>query len=95
MAVNDKWLQAQYSVLGAALIDSSLVPKVMAETSAQDYSSSCQTVYTAMRKLFLAGSVVDPVTVAHIIPEHRQFLLELMEITPTTANTDHYLKLCR
>lgn len=97
MAVTQEdWLQAQHSVLGAALIDSDLVPKVISETSAKDYTGTCQSVYKTMRKLFLAGNNVDVVSVAAAMGQgHRQYLIELMEITPTTANIDHYIQLCR
>lgn len=97
MAVtSDGWLQAQYSVLGAALLDSDLVPKVMSETQESDYSGPCRNVYRAMRKLFLSGSIVDPVSVTNSLgADHRGFIMQLMELTPTTANLDHYITLCR
>lgn len=95
MALSGDWLRAQHSVLGSVLISPELVPKVMADTTERDYSGSCRTVYAAIRKLFLSGSAVDVVTVANLLPDHRQFLLELMEITPTAANIDHYIRLCR
>ncbi|MBQ9838986.1 MAG: AAA family ATPase [Oscillospiraceae bacterium] len=94
--MSEEWLQAQYSVLGSALIESSLVPKIIQLTSASDFRGSCQTVYLAMRKLFLSGSPVDPVTLnAALKGEYKDFLAELMLVTPTTANLDHYIHLCR
>lgn len=97
MAVTQEdWLQAQHSVLGAALIDPELIPKVISETSDRDYTGTCQSVYKTMRKLFLAGGTVDVVSIADAMgPSHRQYLIELMDITPTTANIDHYIQLCR
>lgn len=97
MAVTqDDWLQAQCSVLGAALIEPTLVPKVIAETTAKDYSGPCQSIYAVMRKLFLAGSSVDVVSVAAAMgSDYREYLMQLMEITPTAANIDHYIQLCR
>ncbi len=93
---SNDWLQAQYSVLGAVLIEPSLVPKMMAQTRAEDFSGPCQTVYDAMRQLFTAGKPVDVVSVnAQLGGEYRQFLLQLMDITPTAANLDHYIALCR
>lgn len=93
---HDDWTQAQYSVLGAALIDPSNVPKVIQKTRPADYSSSCQTVYTAMRKLFLEGKPVDIVTIAAALGDkYRQFLVQLMEITPSAANLDYYIVLIR
>ena len=97
MAVKeDIWLEAQYSVLGSMLISPEVVPKVMSETSDRDYSGTCLTVYRAIRKLFQGGTPVDPVSVAGLLgPNYRDFLLQLMEITPTAANIDHYIALCR
>lgn len=97
MSVNGSdWLQAQHSVLGAALIDPELVPKVIHMTRSSDFSGPAQTVYNAMRKLFQDGTSVDVVSLAHALGgDYRQFLMQLMEITPTTANLDRYIHLCR
>lgn len=90
------WLQAQYSVLGAVLIEPGLAPKLMAQTHSADFSGPCQTVYGGMRQLFTAGKPVDVVSVnAALGGEYREFLLQLMQITPTAANLDHYIDLCR
>lgn len=97
MAVTgDKWLDAQYSVLGSMLISPEVVPKVMHETAESDYCGGCLTVFRAIRSLFLSGSPVDPVAVANILgANYRDFLLQLMEITPTAANIDLYIGICR
>ena len=95
MALTEDWLRAQYSVLGSILISPEVTPKVMSETSERDYSGACRTVYEAIRKLFLSGGTVDVVAVAAKLPNHRQFLMELMEITPTAAHIDQYIHLCR
>lgn len=94
--VEEKWLDAQYSVLGSVLIAPEVVPKVMGETSERDYFGTCATVYKAIRKLFLSGAAIDIVSVADALgPSYRDFLLQLMEITPTAANVDYYIALCR
>jgi len=97
MAVSQEdWLQAQYSVLGSILIEPGLVPKVMAQTTARDYNGPCLTVFRAIRKLFLSGSAVDVVSVAGVLgPDYREYLTQLMEVTPTAANLDYYIALCR
>lgn len=93
---NEDWLQAQNSVIGAALIEPSLVPKVIQQTRSTDFSGTCSTIYTTMRKLFQDGSPVDVVSIAAALgPEYRSYLMQLMEITPTAANIDHYIRLCR
>lgn len=96
MDLSGEWLNAQCSTLGSALIEPSLVPKIMAETSERDYNGPCRVIYAAMRKLFLAGEDADVVSVANILgPDLRQYMIQLMEITPTAANIDRYITLCR
>lgn len=97
MAVSsENWLQAQYSVLGSALIEPDLVPKIVSETSEADYSGPCRTVYKAIRKLFLSGSATDIVNVAGILGSNsHQYLAQLMDVTPTAAHIDSYIRLCR
>ena len=91
-----EWLDAQYSVLGAVLISPETAPKVVHETTEQDYTGTCLTVYKAIRSLFQSGAAVDPVSVAaRLGPDYRNFLAQLMEITPTAANIDHYITICR
>lgn len=93
---NEDWLQAQYSVLGAALIEPGLVPQVIQQTRSTDFSGACQTVYLTMHKLFQSGTPVDAVTLRSALgPEYSSFLTQLMNITPTAANMDHYIRLCR
>lgn len=92
----DNWLDAQNSVLGAALIEPRVVPKIMAETTEDDFSGPCKTVYTAMRKLFHDGFPVDPVSISAALgSDYRNFLVQLMEVTPTAANVDNYIRLCK
>lgn len=93
---HEDWTQAQYSVLGSVLIEPSLAPKVIHQTRLADFSGACQTVYAAMRKLFQEGKPVDVVLVAASLgDDYRQFLKQLMEVTPTAANLDYYISLVR
>lgn len=91
-----KWLDAQYSVLGSVLISPEVAPKVIHETSERDYTAACLTVYKTIRKLFQEGKTVDVVAVADLLgPSYRDFLINLMEITPTAANVDQYITICK
>ena len=90
------WIEAQYSVLGAALIEPKVVPLVMAETREEDYFGPCRTVYAAMAEVFNSGFPVDPVSVgAKVGKDHRNFLVQLMEIVPSAANVEKYIAICR
>ena len=93
---NQEWLQAQHSVLGAALIDEKAAVRILSETEERDYNGPCRTVFNAMRTLFLQGKPLDPVSVgAALGPDYRSFLVQLMEISPTSANVDYHIQLCR
>lgn len=90
------WLEAQNSVIGSALIEPDLVPRVIQQTRSADFSGPCQTIYNAMRKLFQEGSPVDVVSLANALGgEYSNYLIQLMNVTPTAANVDHYIQLCR
>lgn len=94
--LSEDWLQAQYSVLGSVLISPEVAPTVVHQTSERDYTGTCLTVYKAIRKLFLAGVPIDPVSlVGELGPDYRKFLVDLMTVTPTAANVERYITLCR
>ncbi|MGM9659541.1 MAG: replicative DNA helicase [Faecousia sp.] len=94
----ENWLDAQHSVLGSILIAPEVAPMVMQGLTEQDFYGACRTVFVAIRKLFNDGTPIDPVSVLGILgqkKEYRDFLLQLMEITPTAANVERYITLCR
>lgn len=95
VTLNDA-LDAQYSVLGSVLISPEVAPLVIRQTTEADYTGACKTIYSAIRKLFLDGAVIDPVTISNALGEgYTQTLVQLMEITPTAKNVEHYIALCR
>ena len=52
---------AQAAVLGAALIDESLVGELTLKVEDRDFATpKCRMVYQALKKLFLAGQPTDP-----------------------------------
>lgn len=92
----DNWLDAQNSVLGAALIEPKVVPLVLSSLNEADFSGPCRTVFAAMTEVFNSGFPVDVVSVAAKLgPDYRKFLADLMQITPTAANVEHHIALCR
>ena len=97
MSVTDQsWLDAQYSVLGAALIEPKVLPRVMAEVRESDFSGPCLTVFQTMSEIFVSGFPVDVVSVAAKLgKDYRSFLAQLMSITPSAANVDRYISICR
>lgn len=98
MAVSEQdWLEAQHGVLGSALISPELVPKILAETSEQDYTGASRAVYLAMRTLYTSGKPVDIISVRDKLGDgqYTKYLMDLMAITPTAAHIQTYIDLCR
>ena len=96
--MDQSWVYAQQSVLGACLIDDSVVGRTVFGLGEGDFQDINKTIYRAMRDLYTSGKTVDPVTVLNAIggePDYRRYIGELMEITPTSANIDSYIGICR
>ena len=92
----ENWLEAQYSVLGSALIDERVVPQIISETEETDYSGGCRNVFRAIKSLFDKDVPVDPVSVNNALGgNYQKFLMDLMEVTPTAANIGTYIQICR
>lgn len=90
-----RWTMAQQSVLGSCLIDEGAVQTVLAQTTAEMFDDIHRPLWQAISGLFLAGRTVDPVTVAGQLEGTavtRPFLMELMAVTPTSANVSAYLR---
>lgn len=88
-------LLAEQAVLGAMLIDADCVGAVLSKIREEDFLVDAnRMIFLAIRALFRAGEPVDGVTVrGRIGEEHSQYLLELIEATPTSANVLDYAKI--
>ena len=98
MAIDERWVYAQQSILGSVLIEPRCIGKIVFGVGPDDFVSVYRTLYQAIRELYTTGKPVDPVTVLDSIGgdgEYRKLIVELMEITPTAANIDAYIKICR
>lgn len=96
LSSSEKWLEAQQGVLGAALIEPKVVPIVLSQTTARDYSGTNMAVFHAMSALMRAGVPVDPITVVDKLgDEYRKYIVDLMQITPTAANVQAYIDLAK
>lgn len=90
------WETAQRSVIGSALIDGRCAPLLMSELRPEDLSGNYRTLFEAVVALKLAGQPVDPVTVLDKVgPAYREEIIRLMEETPTAANVDAYIRICK
>lgn len=98
MVTDEKWLYAQQSVLGAVLIEPKCAGKIVFGIGLEDFTDTYRSIYSAIRELYTTGKAVDPVTVLDWIgggAEMRRLIVELMEVTPTAANIDDYISICR
>ena len=92
---------AQAAVLGAMLIDADCIADVLADTSeAMFVSSVYRTVYGCIRQLFQDAQPVDPVTVGAALKEragqdYGELLVQLMDVTPTSANVGSYVEILK
>lgn len=98
MVTDERWLYAQQAILGSVLIEPKCAGKIVFGVKAEDFISSYRSIYEAIRELYTTGKAVDPLTVLDKAgggDELRKLLFELMEVTPTAANIDHYISICR
>lgn len=98
MAISEQWLYAQQSILGSVLISPACAGKLVFGVGSDDFVSSYRTIYDGIRDLYTTGKAVDPVTVLDRIgggEESLKLIKELMEVTPTAANIDSYMEVCR
>ena len=96
-------LEAEQAVLGSILIDSRVVADVVGIVTPEDFflqqnREIFETVYT----MFNFSQTIDPVTVLNKMKElgvhhenSRDYILQLMEITPTAANAVRYANIVR
>ena len=90
----DRQLDAERAVIGSMLIDPDVVRGILTAVSEKDFLNPAnRLVYQAARDLFRSGEPVDAVTVRSRVGEqYTDYLVQLMEITPTAANWEAYAR---
>ena len=96
-------LEAEQAVLGSILIDSRCLTDVIGILRAEDfYLEQNQQIYQTIYTMFNFSQTIDPVTVLDKMKEmgvyrenSRDYILQLMEITPTAANAVRYANIVR
>ena len=91
-------LEAEQAVLGSVLIDSRCLPDVIEKVSPKDfYLQQNREIFETVYTMFNFSETIDPVTVLDKMRElgvfhdnSRDYILQLMEITPTAANAVRY-----
>ncbi len=96
-------LEAEQSVLGSILIDSRCIADVIGIIRPEDfYLQQNREIFEAIYTMFNFSQTIDPVTVLDKMREmgvyrdnSRDYILQLMEITPTAANAVRYANIVR
>ena len=96
-------LEAEQAVLGSILIDSRCVADVIGLVRPEDfYLPQNREIYETIYTMFNFSQTIDPVTVLDKMRElgnyhdnSRDYILQLMEITPTAANAVKYANIVR
>ena len=96
-------LEAEQAVLGSILIDSRCVTDVIGLLQPGDfYLKQNQQIFETIYTMFNFSQTIDPVTVLDKMKElgyyddrSRDYILQLMEITPTAANVVRYANIVR
>lgn len=97
----DDWLQAQNCLLGAALLDPELVPRIVTELTSDEFLGNGLIIYKAMAALFHQSqscSEVDAVAVARYIGDNdtaRKLVAQYMGCSPNFSEIDRYFLLVK
>lgn len=96
-------LEAEQAVLGSILIDSRCITDVVGIVRPEDfYLQQNREIFETIYTMFNFSQTIDPVTVLDKLKElgyyhdnSREYILQLMEITPTAANVARYANIVR
>mgnify|MGYP004517550245 FL=1 len=94
---------AERAVIGSMLIDASCVKDLMKCLEGEDFFiPTNQDIFETVRRMYVAGKPIDGVMVADELEragkyssETRSYLVQCMEITPTSANAMEYAQIVR
>jgi len=95
--------EAEQAVLGSMLIDASCIKDVMDQLQPEDfYLRQNREIFETIYHMFIYSRPIDGVTVAGEMEkngtyneETRPYLVQIMEVTPTSANVGEYVRLVR
>ena len=96
--------EAEQSVIGAILLDNRLLTEISDRLSADDfYQVRHQILYGVMMELYRENRPIDLTTITTRLKDRNQFievggleyLIEISEAVPTTANVNAYVEIVR
>lgn len=89
----------QASVLGSMLLAPKIIGDVVTALTQEDFSGgNAADMFLALRAMYLDGAKIDAVTVLDRMgrtAEHQQYLIQVMDATPTAANWREYVRIVR
>ena len=97
-------LEGEQAVLGSMLIDPECIKEVMDKLQPGDfYLRQNREIFETIYSMFSYARPVDGITVAEEMQRNgtydervtRNYLVQLMEVTPTSANVMEYVKIVR
>ena len=94
-------VSAEQSVIGSILLTDTCLPEVERELRAEDFRLEAdRAIYQAALALQRMGAKIDYVTILDQTakmgqPVSREYVLQLLEITPTAANVSEYIQIVR
>lgn len=85
-------LSSEQALLGSMLRDERIVPDVIHAVREEDFGLDAdRVIFAAMRDMYIHGKPIDGVTVrTRVGQEYSDYLLQLLELTPTAANWEAY-----
>lgn len=90
---------AEMSAVGSILIDPSCLPAILeTELTPEDFTEGpLRKIFSIACRLYSEGREIDPVIIRAEAPEEipHDFVLQLMEITPTAANAAQYARIIK
>ena len=88
----DRQLDAEQAVIGSLLIDERIVREVLSTVDVRDFlNPTNRLIFQAARKLFRDGKTVDRFSIRDQVgSQYSDYMVQLMEITPTSANWREY-----
>lgn len=94
LTIDDR-LRAEQAVLGSMLIDERCIPGLLAKVDAADFTlKENRLIFQTIRDLFRSNVPADAITVRDKLGgEFSKYLVDLMDITPTSANADAYARI--
>ena len=96
--------QAEQAVIGSMLIDPECIPDVLKEARSDHfYIQTNKEIFDTIFAMFNYGQIIDPVTVIEQMKSRgvyheettKNYILELMKVTPTAANVGEYVSIIR